>query len=71
MLGLWEITEGMALAVRIAEAYAAKYAPYAPKPDPGGYILRPQKVLAWREADFIHTPTRWTFENNQMAARLS
>lgn len=43
-----------------AEAYEAKYA-FRPEPGPtqGVYALRPRRVLAWREADFPRSATRW------------
>jgi nitroimidazol reductase NimA-like FMN-containing flavoprotein (pyridoxamine 5'-phosphate oxidase superfamily) len=51
--------------VRIAAAYAAKYPPFAPDPDPGptgiNYALRPHTVFAWREQDFPTSATRWRF----------
>jgi hypothetical protein len=59
--GRAEITEGMEIAERIAKAYAAKYAPYAPEPDPGGYVLRPEMVFAWRGGNVKDTATRWVF----------
>ena len=57
-----EVAEGMELAERIAKTYAAKYAPYAPEPDPGGFMLVPQRVFAWRGANVKGTVTRWIFE---------
>jgi pyridoxine/pyridoxamine 5'-phosphate oxidase len=59
--GRVEVTEGMELAERIAAAYAAKYPPYAPPPDPGGFRLVPERVYAWRGGDVEHTATRWIF----------
>ena len=47
-----------------ADGYEAKYA-LRPEPDnPAGAIYRvaPRIVLAWREADFATSATRWTFE---------
>lgn len=46
--------------VAFADAYAAKY-DFRPEPGPtqGVYVLRPQVVLAWREADFPRSATRW------------
>jgi general stress protein 26 len=59
-----EVTD-TSLQTRIAAAYAAKYPPFAPDPDPGpngiNYALRPQTVFAWREHDFPTSATRWQF----------
>jgi general stress protein 26 len=62
MEGRAEITEGMELAEKIAAAYAVKYPPYAPDPDPGGYVLRPRAIYAWSNGNVEHTATRWMFE---------
>lgn len=43
-----------------ADAYHAKY-DFRPDPGPtqGVYAMRPHVVLAWREADFPRSATRW------------
>lgn len=51
---------------RYVDAYDAKYAirPEADdSEDPDGvtYLLRPEQILAWKERDFLTTPTRWRF----------
>lgn len=45
------------------DAYEAKYA-FRPEPGPtqGVYALRPRVVLAWREADFPRSATRWVLD---------
>lgn len=54
------------LAVRLAEAYTAKYAPvgYQPGPDSwdqgGLYVLQPHTVFAW--TSFPKDTTRWQFD---------
>jgi general stress protein 26 len=60
--GRAEITEGIELAERIAKAYAVKYPPYTPDPDPGGFVLIPQKVFAWQGGNIKDTATRWIFD---------
>lgn len=60
--GRVEITEGIELAQRIADAYAIKYPPYAPDPDPGGFALHIHQVYAWRGGDVENTATRWIFD---------
>jgi pyridoxine/pyridoxamine 5'-phosphate oxidase len=53
-----------ALFARYADAYDAKY---TIRPSDGAesdgitYVVRPLRVLAWLERDFLKTPTRWTF----------
>ncbi len=46
--------------------YGQKYESYQPPPDfgPGAVVfaVKPQTVFAWKEADFINTPTRWQFD---------
>lgn len=52
-----------ALLGRIVDVYATKY-DFRPDPDDPAALwlaLRHQAVLAWREADFPRTATRWTF----------
>lgn len=46
-----------------ADRYEAKYA-FRPEPGPaqGVYALRPHIVLAWREADFPGSATRWVLD---------
>ncbi len=50
--------------VAFADAYQAKY---DVRPDPGPaqgvYTLRPRVVLAWREADFPRSATRWVLDS--------
>jgi hypothetical protein len=46
---------------RFTERYDEKYG-YRPSSDQvggGGFMLRPERVLAWREAEFVTTPTRF------------
>ena len=48
---------------RVLDRYEAKYA-FRPTPDDPAalwYALRYDTVLAWQEADFPRTATRWTF----------
>lgn len=51
-------------AVRLADAFAAKYAGYRPDPDSwqggGLYMVRPRLALAWSE--FPKNATRWQFD---------
>lgn len=47
-------------------AYGAKY-PYQPDPEEPGqlwYAVRPTLIMAWREADFPNTATRWRFDGD-------
>ncbi len=52
---------------KYADAYDAKYA-IVPEieqdADSDGvtYVLRPDEVLAWKENDFLTTPSRWRFD---------
>jgi hypothetical protein len=53
-----------ALLAAYVEAYEKKYA-VRPDPSERGNVtlmLRPQRALAWREADFPLSATRWKFE---------
>ncbi len=52
--------------VAVFAAYDIKYAPFRisetiniNEPD-GMYVLRPQRVFAWLESDFLNTAVRWT-----------
>lgn len=45
-----------------ADAYEAKYAFRPPASDGGWNLLRPALALAWREADFPRSATRFTFD---------
>jgi hypothetical protein len=51
------------LLAAFADAYDAKYSfrPDTTNPDHGMYMLRPTVVLAWREADFSASATRFRF----------
>jgi hypothetical protein len=57
-------TGDLALLTRITALYGAKY-PYQPSPEvePGNvwYFIQSRAVLAWREADFPRTATRWVW----------
>jgi len=50
------------LFARYVEAYDAKYDIRPESADGGTFFVRPLRVFAWLERDFLHTPTRWTFE---------
>ena len=67
------ILEGSAIPVKdkvllenLSTVYGQKYQSYQPPPDFGAgtvvYAVEPKIVLAWKENDFINTPTRWVFE---------
>lgn len=53
---------------RIYQAYRDKYPPYDPSEESLEasttiyYGVTPRKVMAWKETEFIKTPTRWVFE---------
>jgi pyridoxine/pyridoxamine 5'-phosphate oxidase len=51
------------LFARYVDAYDAKYAIRPDSADGGTFFVRPRRVFAWLEHDFLHTPTRWTFED--------
>ena len=50
---------------KISNVYGKKYPGYEPPPEfePGTIVfaIKPVTVFAWQEADFLNTPTRWTF----------
>ena len=51
---------------KLSEVYGQKYPGYQPPPDFGAgnvvFAIKPKFVFAWKENDFINTPTRWVFE---------
>ena len=63
--GMVDVLSDAALFDRYADVYEAKY---AVRPGDGdgsdgiNYAVRPHRVLAWLERDFVTTPTRWTFD---------
>ncbi|MCB9452322.1 MAG: pyridoxamine 5'-phosphate oxidase family protein [Anaerolineaceae bacterium] len=62
--GQIKAVDDLSLLRRIVDIYGAKY-PFKPNPeDPEGlwYTLQVGVVLAWREADFPKTATRWAFK---------
>jgi hypothetical protein len=67
---LLELTDS-AVYARVRAAYNSKYGMEAltEKPDPASavYYLEPSSVLAWLEADFPNTATRWSFNDTAMA----
>lgn len=51
----------------LTDPYEAKYGyrmDFA-NPDTPMYVLRPELILAWLEADFPHTATRWRFTGGE------
>jgi Pyridoxamine 5'-phosphate oxidase len=62
--GRIEPMRGDDLLIAFADAYEAKYAhrPDTSNPAHGMYVLRPTTVLAWREADFPTSATRFRFD---------
>lgn len=59
--GVAEPLTDPALFARYVDAYDAKYAIRPESADGGTFFVRPHRVFAWLEHDFLHTPTRWTF----------
>jgi general stress protein 26 len=51
---------------KLSEVYGQKYPGYQPPPDFGAgnvvFAIKPKTVFAWKESDFINTPTRWEFD---------
>ncbi len=63
-----ELTDQPAL-TKYADAYDAKYAirpeiEAAESSDGVTYALRPDEILAWKEQEFLITPTRWRFNRS-------
>lgn len=64
-----EETHDMETLIRIAAAFSQKYPGYNPDPDFGPevamYAVRPRRVMAWLENDFVRSATRWRFEEEK------
>lgn len=62
--GRFEEVNDKALRDRLADIYVKKYPPYRPGDSPGDvcWVLKTRQVMAWKEQDFMNTPTRWQFE---------
>jgi pyridoxine/pyridoxamine 5'-phosphate oxidase len=60
--GIAEPLNDPELFARYVDAYDAKYAIRPDNADGGTFFVQPRRVFAWREPDFLHTPTRWTFD---------
>ena len=60
--GVAEPLTDPALFARYVDAYDAKYAIRPDSADGGTFFVRPRRVFAWLERDFLHTPTRWAFD---------
>jgi nitroimidazol reductase NimA-like FMN-containing flavoprotein (pyridoxamine 5'-phosphate oxidase superfamily) len=59
-----EMSADPALRTRIADVYEAKYPGFRPQFEESQkfFVLRPRVVLAWKESEFLTSPTRWRFE---------
>lgn len=66
---LVEETRDKETLARIAAAFSQKYPGYNPDPDFGPevamYAVRPRRVMAWLENDFVRSATRWHFDQEE------
>lgn len=60
--GVLEIEDDDAKLHQLDEAYVAKYQVSMLVPASHIYRLHLRRAFAWREQDFLTSPTRWTFE---------